>query len=225
MNGTTTAAGDGSTSLVNSLAWGGVVLLTAGTLTLSPGTSSTSVQGTAEIPARTSSWTSGGSSSDPETNSRPESTADLLLEVRKVSGLTWEQLSTVFGVERRSVHFWAAGRPMNAPNAEKLAAVLAVVRRVNRGDPASTRAWLLAPTPSGPTPLDLLRAGRLQDMPQAATPAQAMVTRRPPAISRDAAAARAPHPPSELLNAEERPLRPTPGKLVRATPLKRNRTT
>ncbi len=225
MTATTTSAGDGTNFLVNSVTCGGVLLLTAGTLWLSPGTSSTSVGGETEIRAKANSWTSGGGSSDADASPRRDGGAELLHELRTVSGLTWEQLASVFGVERRSVHFWAAGRAMNAPNAEKLAAVLAIIRRANRGDPAATRTWLLAPTSSGPTPLDLLRAGRFEEIPQPATATPPMLTSRPPAISREAASARAPLAPRELLNADERPLRQTPGKLVRATPLKRHRTT
>ena len=33
-------------------------------------------------------------------------------ELRRLSGLTWDQLARIFSVSRRSLHFWASGKPM-----------------------------------------------------------------------------------------------------------------
>ena len=40
-----------------------------------------------------------------------EATRKAVSELRRISGLTWEQLAWLFGVSRRSVHFWASGKP------------------------------------------------------------------------------------------------------------------
>ena len=70
--------------------------------------------------------------------------ARALAEIRRRSGLTWEQLSEVFGVSRRSVHLWASGKPVSSSNEERLHAVLSVVRRIDRGAASETRAALCA---------------------------------------------------------------------------------
>jgi DNA-binding transcriptional regulator YiaG len=44
------------------------------------------------------------------------STQQAVNELRKLSGLTWEQLATLFNVSRRSVHFWASGQSLTSAN-------------------------------------------------------------------------------------------------------------
>jgi transcriptional regulator with XRE-family HTH domain len=85
--------------------------------------------------------------------------ADAVLEIRRRSGLTLEQLASLFRVDRRSVHLWASGRPLSARNAERLNRILDVLRRADRGAPSATKTWLHTPTSQG-IPLDLLREGR-----------------------------------------------------------------
>ncbi|WP_419950972.1 helix-turn-helix domain-containing protein [Candidatus Palauibacter sp.] len=72
-----------------------------------------------------------------------EATRAAVSELRRISGLTWEQLAELFGVSRRSVHCWASGKPLNAANHERLMRVLDVVRDADRGTAHSTRAALL----------------------------------------------------------------------------------
>lgn len=212
----------------------GAVVFVAGALTLGASTASTSIEGSSLIRKR-SAWTSSGASSPllhetprpvvvPSGLDSPPTTAALVLELRRLSGLTWDQLASVFGVDRRSVHFWAAGRPLNAANAEKLAAVLALVRRMAVGDARSTRTLLLTPTPSGVVPLDALRAGDLDRISvPAAVPA---LMKRPPAISAKARMARAPQSPERLLGGAAEPvIEPAPSRTGRPISLgKRGRT-
>jgi DNA-binding transcriptional regulator YiaG len=84
-------------------------------------------------------------------------------ELRRLSGLTWEQLARLFSVSRRTLHFWASGKVMNAANEERVHRVLALVRRIDRGTASENRAALLQPTLDGPRPVDLLAAGRYDD--------------------------------------------------------------
>lgn len=51
-----------------------------------------------------------------------------LSELRRVSGLTWGQLARLFSVSRRSVHFWASGKPMSSEHEEHLHRLLAMLR-------------------------------------------------------------------------------------------------
>ncbi len=74
---------------------------------------------------------------------RTEITSAGIAELRRLGGLTWEQVAELFGVSRRSVHFWASGKPMTVEHDQKLCRILDVLRGAGR--PAdSMRAHLLA---------------------------------------------------------------------------------
>lgn len=129
------------------------------------------------------------------------STEQPVAELRRMSGLTWEQLATLFGVARRSVHFWASGKPMNASNEERLSRLLSVVRYINRGSARATRAAIMTAQADGVRPFDLLVADELDEVlervgagPQTSTP-----TLTP--LSAAAQAARVPPPPAERIGA------------------------
>ncbi|MFB1488263.1 MULTISPECIES: hypothetical protein [unclassified Thiocapsa] len=76
---------------------------------------------------------------------------------RRISGLTWEQLGEIFDVSRRSMHFWASGKPLNAHNEQRLMQVLDVIRTTDRSDARSTRAALFE-VKEGTTAFALLSA-------------------------------------------------------------------
>lgn len=174
---------------------------------------------TVELPlapaSAASRWTNSGAVLDA---ARPDGAfASAVLEVRRRSGLTWEQLATLFGVDRRSVHLWAAGRPLSAANAERLNRTLALVRRVDRGTPSATKTWLLSPGPDGNIPLDLLRDGRFT---QVVMPSPAVVLPRAAPISESARRARAPGAPGELVGARHERAHIDKGRLIAAAPVK-----
>lgn len=87
-----------------------------------------------------------------------------LSELRRRSGLTWDQLARLFGVARRSVHFWMSGKPLNAPNEERLNRLLFTIRYVDRGGAGATRQALTAVLPNGTVPLELLARGEFQEV-------------------------------------------------------------
>lgn len=91
-----------------------------------------------------------------------ETTGHAISEIRRISGLTWEQMGQLFGVSRRSVHFWASGKPLNATNETRLMRALDVIRQVDRGDARSTRAALFQ-TIDSITPFDLLVSERFEE--------------------------------------------------------------
>lgn len=74
------------------------------------------------------------------------------------SGLTWDQLSRVFGVSRRAVHMWATGGRMNSSHAATLRELEAVVQGLPGTNSAERRAALLAPGPEGVSIIDRFRA-------------------------------------------------------------------
>ncbi len=80
-------------------------------------------------------------------------------ELRKTSGLTWEQVAKLFNVSRRSIHFWASGQPLASDNEEKLNRLLGVIRYIDRGSASINRKLLLKPNADGELPLDQLISG------------------------------------------------------------------
>lgn len=192
------------------------VIVVAAALAVSPTNAAASTADpTLDLRRLAGRWTNSGDVVDEVPADR--AFADAVLEIRRRSGLTWEQLASVFGVDRRSVHLWASGRPMSAPNAERLNRVLAVLRRADRGTLSATRAWLHSPSSRGLLPLDLLRDGRFDEisMPGAAGPVL-----RPAPLSDLARASRAPMPPEDLIAARQDRVHIEKGKLLAAVPLK-----
>jgi len=106
----------------------------------------------------------GGTAADPVCrvllpNDYPSKTsADNVLEIRFLSGLTWAEVGELFGVSRRSVHNWANGETLKPENVILIREALRAIRTLHRLSSAETRIALLAPLPTGRRGLDLLRA-------------------------------------------------------------------
>lgn len=83
-------------------------------------------------------------------------------ELRRRSGLTWDQLATTMGVERRTLHLWEAGRGMRPVHEERLQQVLLVIRKADRGSASATRAALLDSS-RGPSVKELLSQDRFEE--------------------------------------------------------------
>jgi hypothetical protein len=92
------------------------------------------------------------------------STGAGVLELRRLSGLTWDQLASLFGVARRSVHFWASGKSLNAINEDRLNRILSVVRRIDRGSATDNRTAIMSAQKDGTIPLDLLKSDRFDEV-------------------------------------------------------------
>lgn len=137
----------------------------------------------------------------PNPASHPEATRRAIAELRRISGLTWEQLGQLFEVSRRSVHFWASGKPLNAANEERLLRVLDVVRYARRGDSRRTRAALFDAS-QGTTPFDMLVSQRFEEAGALLGRGADVAPPRLPALSTEAQAARQPLPPDELHDAQ-----------------------
>lgn len=130
-----------------------------------------------------------------------EDTRDAISDLRRISGLTWEQLAELFGVSRRSVHFWASGKPLNAANEQRLLRTLDVVRYADRGTARLTRA-ALSTSRGGSSPFDLLVAERFDEARAllGAGPGHGVVARAE--LDAHAKASRRPLSPEELVDAE-----------------------
>ena len=93
-----------------------------------------------------------------------ESTAEAIMEIRRRSGLTWQELAELFDVSRRSIHHWASGKPVSAGHDRTIRWMLAAIRHLDRGSQLDTRAFLLGiDQATGISTLDLLQAGRFDD--------------------------------------------------------------
>ena len=138
------------------------------------------------------------------------------MEIRRRSGLTWEELGELFEVSRRSVHHWANGRPMSAGHDRMIRRILAVVRKLDQGDQERTRALLLTVDEcTGVSAFDLLRDGRFDEAMRRIDGIPLVEPQRTP-LSNAAWEARRPPSPVLLLEAgQERPDIPANARVVR----------
>jgi transcriptional regulator with XRE-family HTH domain len=149
--------------------------------------------------------------------------ASALLELRRLSGLTWEQLARLFGVDRRSLHFWANGKPLNPGNEERLHRLLATIRKLDRGRASDNRALLLESREGGVIPFDLLTAGRYEEVLTLVGKGTGHSRAKSTPRSAQASANRKPPPPAELVGALQDRAHTDRSRLLSATPIQRKR--
>ena len=83
---------------------------------------------------------------------------DAIFELRRLTGLTWEELAALLSVARRSLHLWANGGAINTVNERHVRDLLMAMRELDRGTARENRALLLAPLRDGDITIgDLLR--------------------------------------------------------------------
>lgn len=121
-------------------------------------------------------------------------------ELRRLTGFTWDQLAKLFNVARRSLHFWASGKSLNAANEEQLFRMLAVVHKIDRGSAGENRTLLLTES-RGKMPFDLLARGKYSEVEQLLGAGLRNPRKAIPRISPGAFAARMPRRPDELIDA------------------------
>jgi hypothetical protein len=138
-----------------------------------------------------------------------------IAEVRRLSGLTWEQLAHLFNVNRRSLHFWASGKTMTPSNEEHLQRVLVVLRKIDRGSASANRTALLASTPNG-VGIDLLRDGHYDRAVAVLGERSAPKRATKPELSPNAKKMRQPPPPDELVGALHDRIHKDTGRLLTA---------
>jgi hypothetical protein len=133
-----------------------------------------------------------------------------LTALRRVSGLTWDQVARLFGVSRRSVHFWASGAPMSAAHEEHLHHLVALLRGLDA--PADRVRSALLSVEGGAPLLEALADRRYAAVEEALGAVAGTRAGRPPTtrtpLSEAAAAARRPLPVA-VLAAPEAPVKPT----------------
>lgn len=142
-------------------------------------------------------------------------------ELKKLSGLTWEQLAKIFNVSRRSLHFWASGKPMTPFNEEHLRRLLATIRYIDRGNADINRSALLQHRQGSIIPFDLLIAGKYEEVKQLLGAGKAVEKPKLKPLSPEAIASRLPPPPEDLVGALQDPIhrevgRSRPAKTTRS---------
>jgi DNA-binding transcriptional regulator YiaG len=161
-------------------------------------------------------------SDDEGTEQQSDATREAVSELRRISGLTWEQLGQMFAVSRRSVHFWASGKPLNAENEKRLLQVLDIIRTADRGDARSTRSALLD-VYDGTSAFDLLVTERFDE----ARARLGVGAGRPRPVlgelSAEAKAARAPLRPEQLVGALQDRVHRDPGRARAARTVRNSR--
>jgi DNA-binding transcriptional regulator YiaG len=145
------------------------------------------------------------------------SAAAAVLEIRRRSGLTWEELGDLFNVSRRSVHHWASGNVVSSGHEQLIRRTLAVLRTLDITESARTRNFLLSSDQQGVAPIDLLKAGQFDEVVSRAGDSVERITLSAPTpLSRAAKAAREPAAPASLLGAiQDRPQISSKGRIAR----------
>lgn len=143
-----------------------------------------------------------------------------IAELRRLSGITWDQFARLFGVSRRAAHFWASGKPMTAENEEHLHRMIACLRAADRGSALANRHVLLSSSAEGRIPFDCLvardYAEAIKLLGRSGEKGQSQLSRGATRVTPD----RLPPPPSVLLGAVQEPIHSGYG---RAQPVRRRR--
>lgn len=124
-----------------------------------------------------------------------------IAELRRLSGLSWDQLAQLFSVTRRALHFWASGKPMTPANEEHLQRLLTVLRKIDRGSATANRRELLASREKGAIALDLLHQQKYDSVVSLIGIADARHRITAPKLSPRALALRTPPSPEHLVGA------------------------
>ncbi|RUT03419.1 hypothetical protein DSM106972_050580 [Dulcicalothrix desertica PCC 7102] len=130
-----------------------------------------------------------------------EVTRKALNELRRLSGLTWEQLAKLFNVSRRSLHFWASGQPLSHFNEENLNRLLGTIQYIDRGSASLNRSLLLKPDNNGKPLFDLLMLGKYEEVKQILGRGNAPNKPKLLPLSQEARLSRAPQKPEDLVDA------------------------
>ncbi len=146
------------------------------------------------------------SSLGPKTSSQTiQSTSVAVLELRRLSGLTWQQLAQLLGVSRRSVHLWASGQSLNASNEDHLMRTLGALKQADCGSARANREMLMQDYGAG-LPLDLLAEHSYEAFSKCVPQGKGRKTQNIKPLSQASRDARKPQRPDQLLGALQDPI-------------------
>jgi transcriptional regulator with XRE-family HTH domain len=156
--------------------------------------------------------TTAGDPIDPSPEAAEE-TRVAIHELKKLSGLTWDQLAQLFGVHRRSLHFWASGKPLSAHSEKTLWGMLGTLKYINRGSASQNRQALFQPTTDGRTSFELLVIGEYKDVMKILGNGHALSKPSLKPLSDEEQRLRRPPKPENLVDALQDPIhRDIPGR-------------
>ena len=147
--------------------------------------------------------------------SKVQTSSEAIHEIRRLSGLTWDELADLFAVSRRSLHHWANGKTLTVRHEQQIRKVLTVLRLHTDGSARNLRAWLVSADSSGLSALDRLKEGAFDTLMRGATP-RPINSARPLPLSEEAQKARrAPSPTGLLVANHDRPDIPAKARIAR----------
>ena len=154
------------------------------------------------------------------TNSHDGTAGRRIGDAKRLSGLTWDELSRVMTTTRRTLHLWANGRPISSTNEARLSRLVGALQVISCGTGRETRQALLTPLEDGLIPFDLLVLGKFDDVAERLGRDRPVPTRAVSTQSMSRQALRRAPSPIALLDAAQDPIgttlqAPLPGRMVR----------
>ncbi|MEE4212771.1 MAG: hypothetical protein V2I43_26290 [Parvularcula sp.] len=113
--------------------------------------------------------------------------AHLVENIKRVSGLTLEEIAPLAGVSRRSLQHWLRGDPISARKENRLRDLSIAIDEIAAETEEPLRPVLMARAPNGLSAYDLLASGRFQT-------AKAVATGERPELKGETRQASVPHP-------------------------------
>lgn len=113
---------------------------------------------------------------------------ELVRELRQLSGLTWHRLADMIGVSAKTLHNWAAGKPIDEKNLRRAGEIISMLRFIDRGSAEANRALLLNESVNGQVLLELVKAGEFAGVKQAIGRGQGRAIAAPPLLPSTVAA-------------------------------------
>ncbi len=156
-----------------------------------------------------------------EVELRSSTPSQAIAEIRRLYGLKWDEMASLFAVSRRTVHFWASGMEPTIERIQMIFDVSALLRWIDRGSASENRALLTSPGADGVTPLNLMAGGQFE----AAAERLGRGAGRPyPEVpSEEASWAKKPSPPASRVGALQDRAHPLPSRALRSKPINRRK--
>lgn len=114
---------------------------------------------------------------------------------------------------------------MHPANELRLHRLLSAMRRIDRGTCSENRALLFGPDEDGVMPYDLLRDGQFEEAVERLGERRARRRHAAVRLSKEESERRRPPPPAEMLGALQDTIHKETGRVLRAKPVRRKRST
>ncbi len=85
--------------------------------------------------------------------------SESIQEIRRLTGITYLQISEIFGVSSRAVYDWLAGKPIASAHHQRIGEVNAVLRFIDRGAATENKNLIFNDSGNGVTYFELLKEG------------------------------------------------------------------